>query len=514
LSIRIRGLLLAVNVFALVVPVLAVVWLGAFEDQLIRRTEAQLIGQSVVIGEAWREAWLEEVGVPSADAPRIAPAEAGNDAYFPFEPMLSLSLGVLPPSGEPTRMASDREGPAWRAGARIQPILHRAIRMNLSGVRVLDEQACIVASSGGELGACVPELPEVQRALGGRYAAVLRSRDGEGPRPAIESISRGGRVRVYTVIPVLSDGQVIGAVRMSRTALDPQKALWFDRYRLLAAAVFVALLILGLSLFLSQTLAGPLRTITDGARRIVRGEGRTPFEPPRLAPQELHEMSAALDQMTRQLSDRADYIADFAANVSHELKTPITAIRGATELLSHEWQGMTDEERSRFLRNIDHDAERMERLVARLLQLARIQSAPEYADDVELRSFLGSLAREYGEQVCVDLDDCPETLRIHPDHLESALRNLLDNGVRHGGDQPVRLEASRVGDRVSIRVRDRGAGISPSNREHIFDRFFTTERDRGGTGLGLAIAQAVAETRGGSLRCETGPDGSCFELVL
>jgi signal transduction histidine kinase len=514
LSIRVRGLLLAVNAFALVVPILAIVWLGAFEDQLIRRTEAQLIGQSVVIAEAWREAWLDEVGIPSDGAPRYAPIEVGDDEYFPFEPILSLAQGVLPASLEPAEFASDREGPAWRAGERIQPILLRAAKMNLSGVRVLDTQGCIVASSGSELGACVGDLPEVQNALAGRYGAVLRSRDGEGPRPAIASISRGGRVRVYTAIPVLSDGQVIASVRMSRTALDPRKALWFDRYRLLAATAFVALLILGISLFLSQTIARPLRTITDGARRIARGERRTPFEPPRLAPRELHEMSAALDQMTTQLSDRAEYIADFAANVSHELKTPITAIRGATELLTQQWQEMNDAERDRFLHNIDHDAERMERLVTRLLQLARIQSAPEFADDIELAGFVESLAREYGDAVRVQLEGAPETLRIHPDHLGSALRNLLDNAIRHGAGERVDLEVAQQGDRVSIRVRDRGPGISPNNQARIFDRFFTTERDRGGTGLGLAIAQAVAETRGGSLRCESSDEGTCFELLL
>jgi len=67
---------------------------------------------------------------------------------------------------------------------------------------------------------------------------------------------------------------------------------------------------------------------------------------------------------------------------------------------------------------------------------------------------------------------------------------------------------------VAIRVRDRGPGISPANRARIFDRFFTTQRDNGGTGLGLAIAKAVAETRGGHLRFSSGPEGTCFELLL
>ena len=103
---------------------------------------------------------------------------------------------------------------------------------------------------------------------------------------------------------------------------------------------------------------------------------------------------------------------------------------------------------------------------------------------------------------------------IHPDHLESALRNLIENAIRHGEGHAVRLEAFRKRDRVAIRVRDRGRGISPANHKRIFERFFTTERDRGGSGLGLAIAKAVAETRGGHLEYETGPAGTCFELLL
>jgi two-component system sensor histidine kinase ChvG len=301
---------------------------------------------------------------------------------------------------------------------------------------------------------------------------------------------------------------------MARTALDPGKALWFDRYRLLAALFGCALLTAGLSLFLSRTIARPLRGITRAARGIARGEGRAPLALPRLAPEELSELSHALDQMIAQLSDRAEYIAEFATNLSHELKTPITAIRGAAELLSEQWSEMSDDERQRFVSNIEEDAERMEKLVTRLLHLARIQSAPEFAEEVDLHAFLTNLGESYGEPVRVQLGPLPPTLRIHPDHLESAVRNLIDNALRHGAGRPVDVEASQREGRIAIRVRDRGPGISPGNRDRIFQRFFTTERDRGGTGLGLAIAKAVAEIRHGTLDFETSPEGTCFELVL
>jgi signal transduction histidine kinase len=301
---------------------------------------------------------------------------------------------------------------------------------------------------------------------------------------------------------------------MVRTAIDAGKALWFDRYRLLAVAVSCALLMAALSLFLSRTLTQPLRNITRVARGIARGEGRRALTLPPLAPHEFASMSDALDQMIAQLSDRAEYISEFATNLSHELKTPITGIRGAAELLVQQWPSMSEEERNRFLTNIESDSSRMERLVEQLLRLARIQSAPEFAEDVPLASFLEGLANVYGRDLRVHFESPGASIRIHPDHLESALRNLLDNAFRHGAGKPVDLSVSEKDGRVVFRVCDRGPGISDGNRERIFQRFFTTERDHGGTGLGLAITKAVAETRGGSLDFQTDPGGTCFELVL
>jgi signal transduction histidine kinase len=371
-----------------------------------------------------------------------------------------------------------------------------------------------VASSGAQLGACIDDLAEVREALAGGYSAVLRHRVSDEPDPTYESISRRGRVRVYTALPVLADGEVIGVVRMVRTAIDPGKALWFDRYRLLAVLVACAALTLALSLFLSRTIVRPLRSITRVARDIASGAGREHVALPGLAPDELREVSRALDQMIEQLSDRAEYIAEFAATVSHELKTPITGIRGAAELLGDQWDDMSAEERTRFVDNIREDADRMERLVTRLLHLARIQSAPEYVEAVDLEAFVRGLAESYGPELQLTIESPGVTLRMNPDHLESALRNLLDNAFRHGAGQPVELTLGARDGRGLIRVRDHGPGISEGNRERVFQRFFTTERDRGGTGLGLAIARAVAEMCGGALSFETGPEGTTFELVL
>jgi hypothetical protein len=155
----------------------------------------------LLIAEAWREAWLREQAIDPAHAPRWMPPEAAEQRYFPVEPILRLDQGVLEPTPDADvagAAAASREGPAWRAGRTLEPVLRRAVRMNLSSARVLDARGCVVASSGEQLGACLADLAEVRDALAGRYAAVLRHRISDEPTPGVESMSRrGARARLH-----------------------------------------------------------------------------------------------------------------------------------------------------------------------------------------------------------------------------------------------------------------------------------------------------------------------------
>lgn len=510
----IRLLLLGVNAFILLVPFGAVLLSRFYETHLVRETEGRLIAESVLIGEAFRDRYLEEIGRDPNQAEGFLPVGAGDDRYYPLEPVLDVNDGVLPPAPPPVSFAQDYAGPQWNAGQRIRPLIERAQRMNLSGVRVLDANGCVVASSAGEWGVCLDNLPEVCVALEGRYAAVMRQRIVDHPVPPLESISRRGGVRVFTATPILLDGEVIGVVRMSRTSRDLLEGVWQHRRPMLIGLAGCAVLTAAISLFFSRTISRPVRAIKAAAEAVVRGEPHQHFAPKGLVPAEVHSLSRALDVMTEKLTDRATYIAEFAANVSHELKTPLTGIRGAAELLRDEWSEMSEEQRLRFVNNIHADASRMDRLVRRLLELARIQSSPDAAETVALRPFLENLTQRYAGKVVANLQDAPRTITIPPDHLESAVRNLLDNAVRHGASNPVELTARDISGRAVITVRDHGPGISEGNQRRIFERFFTTERDQGGTGLGLAMVRAVAETRGGSVRFETGPTGTTFTLTL
>ncbi len=510
----IKRLLLGVNALVVLVPVLAVVMLRIYETHLVRQTESQLIAESVLIGEAWRAARWAAQGLDHPESVRIQPPGQGAARFFPYEPVADLNADLAPSEPVSQPKATIRTGPAWEAGRAIKPLLDRAKLVNLSGARVLDERGCVVASTGEVVGDCLTDLPEVRGALAGHYHAVARARNSDEPPPPLSGISRRGLVRLFTATPLFEDGQVIGVVRMSRTAIDPVEALWDHRRTLTWALLGTLVLVGAVSLFFARSISAPVRAITSAAEAIARGQDRRPLTPGGTVPAEVFQLSQALDTMTAQLRQRADYIAEFAANVSHELKTPLTSVRGAAELLRDCWADMDDAQRGRFLANIDQDAERMERLVTGLLHLARIEHARPSAEAVDVPAALARLAARHGDAVVCDLALAPRTLSIAPEHLASAVGNLLDNAVRHRREAPVRLTAAAQGAALVVTVEDDGPGISPKNRERLFERFFTTERDAGGTGLGLAIVRAVARGRGGDCTVETGPGGTLFRLVL
>jgi signal transduction histidine kinase len=509
-----RALLIAVNGLVLLVPVFTLLFLRLYDALVVRQTEQVLINESVLIGEAWRDRLFEAMGVPPDHPPSALPPHAREGDWLPIESALDLDADVLPPQPAPTRFAEPSDAPAWRAGEQVTSLLQRAQRTNLSAVRILDERGCVVATTRSELGACIDELPEVRGALDGRYTAVTRRRISDEPPAPYSSLSRAGDIRVYTALPIFADGRVVGVVRASRTSLSIGKVLWTHRNRLLLAALLSALATLPLSFFLSRAISRPMERLSAAAEAVARGEPRARLTVSGVAPAEVRVMSEALDRMARQLTDRAAYIAEFAATVSHELKTPIAGIRGAAELLAEQWSQMSDAQRARFLANVDADAARMERLATRLLELARIESAPESSRVIELRPFVADVLARYGDAVRCEAGDAPATVAIEPEHLESALRNLVENALRHGAGRPVEVRLGSRGGRAEIAVRDEGPGVRAEIRGRIFDRFFTTERDHGGTGLGLAIAKAVAERRGGTLDFETGAGGTTFRLLL
>lgn len=219
---------------------------------------------------------------------------------------------------------------------------------------------------------------------------------------------------------------------------------------------------------------------------------------------------------------------EFVANVSHELKTPLTAIRGAVEILLD--GALADPNRGKsFLESISEEAGRLHRLVEDLLTLAQVESKQTLLrkEPIPIEAFLEEeaarhqpLAKEH--QVSLRLEDLPKSQTLFADRnqLVQAVGNLLDNAIKYnqaGGHVTVR--ALIKDKKCQIHVEDTGIGIPEEDLPRVFERFYRVDkarsRDTGGTGLGLSIVKHVAEAHGGSVQAESQPGhGSRFILIL
>jgi signal transduction histidine kinase len=505
-------MLLGANAALVGLPLLLLGGLRVYDMYLLRQTERQLLAESAVVAEVFREAYRVQTGIDDDD---YRPPDTARDTYSPIEPIVDFGAQVLPAQTGALRAAPVKESPVQRAGAAIEPVLRRAQTFNLSAVRVLDASGCVVATTRSEAGACMDDLPEVERALHGRYSAVLRERISDEPAPPYGDVRRRGGVRVFTALPVFSNGKVIAVVRASRTGLDAISSLWANRRGLLLAGLIFSGLSVAISVLFSAAIAAPLRRLMRSARAIARGEPAERLHASGFAPAEVAALSEVLGQMTEQLRDRATYVAQFASHASHELKTPITAIRGAAELLQQSWNEMQSAQRERFLANIVDDAEHMERLVARLLELARAENAPtDVAPPLAVQAFARHVLERYGDAVELQAVDAPQSVHMPEWQVQSVLVNLVENALRHAPGEHVAVVLRSELGRLRIEVSDRGPGIPEAHRDQLFQRFFTTERDRGGTGLGLAIVKAIADGRSGRVDVRSGAGGSTFTVVL
>jgi len=224
---------------------------------------------------------------------------------------------------------------------------------------------------------------------------------------------------------------------------------------------------------------------------------------------------------------------NFVANVSHELRTPVQIVKGYAELLDG---AEIDEECHSWAKVIGHQAARMERIVADLLMLAKLEHDPAswiVKETFFLKSVLAEAVRtvglQYADSGAIELD-CPEELQVYanPGLIEQATFNLMANAVQHSGShEKILVGVAQEENDIVVRVRDFGSGIPPKDLAHIFERFYRADRARssasgdgvlrapssGGSGLGLAIVKHIALAHGGTVRAESwAGEGSLFEF--
>ena len=230
---------------------------------------------------------------------------------------------------------------------------------------------------------------------------------------------------------------------------------------------------------------------------------------------EIDALYRDFEQMADSLDKRARYLRDFASSVSHEFKTPLTAISGAIELLQDHGVQMAPAERKRFLANMAADAERLSRLVRRLMELAR---ADVLVGDQRAQADLAPVSAAVADALATDRfavrvtipGDFP-LLPIDAGVLEATLTTIAEN-ARQAGASTLEIAAYCADGPATIDFADDGPGIPPADREHIFDPFFTSKREQGGTGLGLAIARSLLQAYDAELVLLPGSAGARFRI--
>ena len=349
----------------------------------------------------------------------------------------------------------------------------------------------------------------------------------------IEVIDPSGKVLLESGAPIpqrpieqallrAPDGRVLGAVRVSRESLGFRQILREVASR---AALLTLLLVLGTAsaaALIGRAIASPIERLTQAASRIAQGERQAVLPPP--FGREVRTLTQAVESMRRELEGR--HLAEkLAADLSHELKNPVAAIRAAAEVLM---DGALDEPEAarRFVSRIAVATQRLQGILNNLLMLTRLQARGVVREPVDLaeltRQSIEAHASQAARRRVRIQSELPLEIIVPGDEpwLRRAVDNLIDNAIAFAEARPeqapqVTVQLRHEAERAVLEVKNQGPGISPEIRSRLFERFVTTRRDTGGSGLGLAIVAAVAEQHGGRVEvlCP-GPPETSFRLTL
>jgi signal transduction histidine kinase len=369
-----------------------------------------------------------------------------------------------------------------------------------------------------------------------------------GPMPSIvplTALSAFGRRRLLPSdgvtpvpsAPVVVDDRFEGLVMV--LVRPPQTTGGFGVPREVAQLLSLpsTLLLLGATVVFAMVIFYParrrLRALEDAAQRL--GAGDLSARASQRGGDEIARVAAAFNRMAGELETRdaalrtSDALRrQMMADVSHELKTPLTAMRGYIETLRMPEITLDADRRDRYFETIDSETRRLERIVKDLLDLARYEGGGVVLQrrlfDIE-RLFTNVAGRHdrdaqtKGVAIRIHVDAHADQVVADPDRIEQAIENLVGNALRHtpaGGT--ITLSATQADGVATVSVSDTGVGIAPEHLAHVFERFYKVDSARAadstGSGLGLSITKAIVERHGGTIRVSSGPGHTTFTVVL
>jgi two-component system sensor histidine kinase CreC len=353
----------------------------------------------------------------------------------------------------------------------------------------------------GNIGKDYSEWWNVSRTLNGEYGARTTR---ENPDDPVSTVLHVGA-------PILVNGKIAGVLTVAKPTTNINAFINKEKPKILRLWYIAAALAIVLSLLVSIWLTYPIKRLTRYANNVRDGKRGTL---PPLGSSELRDMGLSLENMREALEGKK-YVEQYIHTLTHEIKSPLSAIRGAAELLEEQ---MPAEKRARFLSNIRTEAGRIQDLVDRMLELSELETRQTLRSEETLT--LGSLVKTVlesknpilsrkGIHLMLEVD---ERVRITGDafFLHQALSNLIQNSIDFSMPGDWITISSRIEQgRLFLRVDDEGPGIPDHYREKVFDKFFSLQRPDTGkksTGLGLNFVREVAALHGGDIRLENLPE--------
>jgi len=519
------------NLAALSVLVAGIMYLNQFRDGLIDARIDSLRTQGQIIAGA------------------IAASATGNTSSIMIEPERLMELQA----GESVTLHPETTD-NWDFPInpeRVSPLLRRVISPATTRARIYDRDANLLLdsrllySSGQVLGYNLPPIAEDQpgwverfrmwfynmlydsnfpldkeQASGNGMAYPEVARAINGIPATAQRRSRQEELIVSVAVPIQRYHAVLGVLLLSTVGSDIDDIVRGERQSIFRISYGVAGVMLVLSLFLASTIANPLRRLAAAADRVRHGTSKRVEIPDySFRHDEIGHLSTSIRDMTDALYTRIEAIERFAADVSHELKNPLTSLRSAVEALP---LARADKARERLFNVIQHDVRRLDRLITDISMASRLDAelAREDSDPVNLETLLESLVRAAREvrknKIAADIRLEIEPLGGHKKYLVAGhdlrlgqvISNLIENArsfiPEKGGE--IRIRMMKNGNRISVIVEDNGPGIRAENISRIFERFYT---DRPGveafghnSGLGLSISRQIIEAHDGTLTAE------------
>lgn len=538
------------NLAALVVLVGGILYLNQFREGLIDARVESLLTQGEIIA-----------GAVSASA-----SVDTNSITIDPEKLLELQAGqsITPvPNDEDLEFPIDPE--------KVAPVLRRLISPTRTRARIFDADANLLLDSrhlysrGQVLRFDLPPVEDEEQTWGEWFTTIFNKvlqpgnlplykeapgGDGSiypevmnaltGVRGAVVRTTEKGELIVSVAVPVQRFRAVLGVLLLSTQAGDIDNIVHAERLAIMRVFGVATLVNVLLSLVLSSTIANPLRRLSAAAIRVRRGAKEREEIPDFSARQdEIGNLSIALREMTTALYDRIDAIESFAADVSHELKNPLTSLRSAVETLP---LAKSDDSKKRLMDVIQHDVRRLDRLISDIsdasrldAELARVDAGSVdlevlLRDLVEISRQIRSRKKEVQIEFAIERKPGVKTrfvVKGHDLRIGQIITNLIENARSFVSDQDgkITVRLVRTRSRCIVYVEDNGPGIQAENIDRIFERFYTDRPEAEGfgqnSGLGLSISRQIAEAHGGSLRAENIIDpetekviGARFTLAL